>query len=194
MKNKTPLVAVLIGIVLVGMLAANLPSHTPHPVTLSEKGYFDFRAYDRDGNLIWQELDVPNDLTNEGQSLFLDCTLRATNCPTTYYLRLYNATPAKTSGLADLSGEPSTNGYAAQNLTRDATGWPTLAINDVDYMATSATKTFSASGGSWGPVHHAVLATSTGTSGKLVSSVGLSQWRTLADGESLQVTYKIKLQ
>ena len=177
--------------------ASAAAGRAPAPVQVAaakEVGYFDFRAYDRDGNLIWQELDRPNGLADEGESIFLDCVLRATNCPTTFYLRLFNDTPGETDTLADLTGEPSTNGYTKQQLTRDATGWPTLALDTGDYQATSATKTFAASGGSWGPVTYCVLATSSDNTGKLVSYVALSQSRTLADGESLQVTYKLKLQ
>jgi hypothetical protein len=42
-------------------------------------GVFEFKHFDRDGNLIWQET-ANNNLADEGESLFLDCVLRSTSC------------------------------------------------------------------------------------------------------------------
>ena len=159
-----------------------------------EFGYFDFRAYDKDGNLLWSELNVPNDLADEGEYAFLDVYLRAGTAPTQFYIRLYNDTPVETDTLTLLTGEPTTNGYAAQLVERSATGWPTLALDTGDYQATSSQKTFSATGGSWGPVTYCVGATTSDNTGKLIAYAVLSQSRTLNDGEQLKVTYKMKLQ
>lgn len=160
---------------------------------IKEAGTFHWKHIAADGTVI-DEWETQNALADEGEQLFLNCTLIATGCPTTFYLRLFNDTPAETDTLADLTGEPSTNGYAASEIPRTDVGWPTLALDSGDYQATSSTETFSASGGSWGPVTYAVLATSSDSSGKLVSYTALSTSRTLASGESLQVTYKLKLQ
>ena len=163
---------------------------------IREIGSMDFRCFDAQGNLKWEELNRPNSLADEGEYMFLDVALRAGSAPSNYYLRLYNATPTDTSNLTSISTlEPgATYGYAAQTVERSTTGWPTLALDSGDYRATSSTETFTASGGSWGPVTYCVLATSTDSSGKLVSYVALSTSRTLAAGESLQVTYRLKLQ
>lgn len=177
--------------------AVGLHVYAPHTCasSIKEIGTLYFRHIAADGKtVLWQNTAALNALADEGESAFLDCTLRATNCPTTYYLRLYNDTPTETDTLTALTGEPTTNGYAAQQITRDATGWPTLALDSGDYQATSATKTFSAAGGSWGPVTYAVLATTNDNTGKLIAYAALSTSRTLASGESLQVTYKLKLQ
>jgi hypothetical protein len=160
---------------------------------IREIGVFHVIHRASDGAILHEE-DAPNNLADEGEQAFLDCVLRATSCPTTFFLRLYNDTPVETDTLSTLTGEPSTNGYAAQELTRNSTGWPTLALDSGDYQATAATKTFTATGGSWGPVTYLALATSSNNSGKLISYAALSTSRTLANGESLQVTYKLKLQ
>lgn len=189
-------------------LATNPPEYTkrvfkePHWLLKSkyvgmdvrEIGSMDFRCYDAQGNLKWEELNLKNNLADEGEYMFLDVVLRAGSAPSNYYLRLFNDTPAETDTLGSLTGEPTSYGYAAQTVERNTTGWPTLALDSGDYRATSSTETFTASGGSWGPVTYCVLATSTDNSGKLVSYVALSQSRTLASGESLQVTYRLKLQ
>ena len=159
-------------------------------IDVREIGSMDFRAFDKDGNLIWEELDRPNNLADEGEELFLDVALRGATAPTNFYLRLFNDTPTETDTLGSLTGEPTDHGYASCTVEANTTGWPTLALDSGDFQATSSTETFTASGGSWGPVTYCVLATST----KLVSYVVLSTPRTLASGESLQVTYKVKLQ
>lgn len=159
-----------------------------------EIGSMSFRCFDKDGKLRWEELDRPNNLADEGEYMFLDVTLRAGTAPSNFYLRLFNDTPVDTDTLGSLTGEPSGNGYTAQTVERNTTGWPTLALDSGDYQATSSTEIFSATGAGWGPVIYCVLATSTDSSGKLVSYVALSQSRTLGAGETLQVTYKLKLQ
>lgn len=163
-------------------------------VDVREIGSMDFRCYDKDGKLKWEEVNRPNSLADEGEYMFLDVTLRAGSAPGSFYLRLFNDTPVDTDTIGSLTGEPSGNGYTAQTVARNTTGWPTLALDSGDEQATSATQTFTATGAGWGPVTYCVLTTSTDSSGKLVSYVALSTPRTLASGESLQVTYKLKLQ
>jgi hypothetical protein len=157
-------------------------------------GVYEFEHRDKDGNLI-DKWTVENALADEGEENMLDAYLRAQNVPTTFYMALYNDTPVETDTLADLTGEPSTNGYARQEIERSTVGWPALALDSGDYMATSKQVTFSASGGSWGPVTYMVLCdVASGTSGKLISYVALSQSRTLQDSEALGCKMKIKLQ
>ncbi len=180
-------------ILLAVLLLLSATSYELRAESIREIGTFHWKHIAADGTVL-AEWDTPNTLADGGESMFLDCTLRATSCPTTFYLRLFNDTPTETDTLSALTGEPTTNGYAAQEITRNSSGWPTLALDSGDYQATSSTETFSASGGSWGPVTYAVLATSTDSSGKLIAYTALSTSRTLASGESLQVTYRLKLQ
>jgi hypothetical protein len=159
-------------------------------------GKWDFRHLDRDGNVIWEALDRENFLADEGEYAMLDVFLRAGTAPAGFYIRLFNDTPVETDALSDITGEPAgTYGYAAQAVARsaEAAGWPTLALDSGDHMATSKTVTFTAAGGSIGPVTYAVLATTSDNAGKHIASVALSTTRTLASGESLQVTMKVKL-
>jgi hypothetical protein len=159
-------------------------------------GKWDFRHLDKDGKVIWEALDQVNFLADEGEYAMLDVFLRAGTAPSGYFIRLCNDTPVETDTLADITGEPpGTYNYAAQAVARDATaaGWPTLALDSGDHMATSKTVTFTATGGVIGPVTYAFLATTSNNTGKHIASVALSTSRTLADGESLQVTMKVKL-
>ena len=157
---------------------------------------WDFVLRDKFGRVKerWQQ---DNALADEGEEDMLDVYFRNATAPTTFYVRLYNDTPAETDGLGDLVNEASGNGYSAQELERTSTGFPTLALDSGDYQLTSKTVTFTASGGAIpasGSVTYAVLATTSNDTGKLVAYVALSQSRSLADGESLQVTLNIKLQ
>ena len=203
-KIFSALIVTILAIGYWGIVSQPIVDHKPvfrHPhtvlqsnVDVREIGSMDFRCYDKNGKLKWEELNRRNSLADEGEYMFLDVVLRAGTAPSSYYLRLYNATPTDTSNLTSISTlEPGAGGYAAQTVARNTTGWPTLGLDSGDHQATSATQTFTTTTG-WGPVTYCVLATSTDSTGKLVSYVALSTSRTLAAGESLQVTYKLKLQ
>ena len=145
-------------------------------------------------DLIREQSFTPNALADEGENAMLDVFFRAGTAPTNFYIALYNDTPVDTDTLATLTGEASGNGYARQLVERSNTGWPTLALDSGDYRAVSSTETFTASGGSIGPVTYAVLTTVvSGTAGLLIAYNALSQSRTLASGESLDVTFRAKL-
>lgn len=155
-----------------------------------EIGIFDVKHFAADGSLLHEE-EAHNDMLDEGEQEVLDVYLRGATPPASFALRLFNDTPVETDNLAALTGEPVGNGYVAQTIERSAVGWPTLGLDAGDYQATSKQVTFDASGGSWGPVTHIAMVTA---EGKLITAAALSQARTLADGESLTVTYRIKQQ
>lgn len=156
-------------------------------------GIWDFEIKDKDGNLV-EKWSQQNALADEGESLLLDSFFRGQNSPTGgFYVRLFNDTPAETDSLADLTGEPSGNGYSASALAQDTTDFPTLELDSGDYRVVSKSVVFTSTG-TIGPVTYAVLATSTDNSGKLIAYVALSESRTLANNETLTITITIKLQ
>lgn len=129
-----------------------------------------------------------NVLTDEGENNLLDVYFRALNAPTNFYIGLANSTIAEASTLANITEAAASNGYARQLVERSATGWPTLAGS----VVTSSTETFTASGGSIGPVTDAfVCDVVSGTAGLLIVGTALSTTRTLADGESLDVSFDV---
>jgi hypothetical protein len=137
----------------------------------------------------------PNTLVDTGEQDILAVYFRAGTAPTTFYIGLCNSTPIETTTLATLTAEAAGSGYARQQITRDATGWPTLALQGGDYRADAATKTFTAAGGTIGPVTTSFLCTNaaSGTTGTLVSFDALSASRTLNSGDSLDVSQRISL-
>jgi hypothetical protein len=164
---------------------------------VQESGVFTFDQYNSAGELVWAGVSH-NALANEGEYLIEDVLMRGNTPPTQYYLRLYNTTPTLTSTLSTLSTyEPATaNGYdpATNGITRDSTGWPLVPqLVSSHYEITSKTVTITATG-AVGPVTYAALSTTSNNTGKLMAYAALAATRTLASGDSLQVTYKIRLQ
>lgn len=155
-------------------------------------GEYCFEARDAAGAIKWQECQH-NALANEGQQEMLAVYLQGATAPTAYAIGLSSMTFAKTTGYAGITNEPSGNGYARQTVNRDGTaaGWPTLALDTGDFKATAKTVTFTSSG-TIGPVTSAFLVSA--TNNKLISYTALSTSRTLASGDTLQVTYAVKLQ
>lgn len=136
-------------------------------------------------------------LSTEGKQLFLEAFLRGENIPSSFYLRLYNDTPVVGDSLSDLTGEPSGNGYSPIQVQVNTTDFPTSQADSDDWTVTTKALTFTASGGripAADSVTYAVLATTTDDSGKLVAYEALSEARYLNDGESLTLTFTIKLQ
>lgn len=161
--------------------------------SVNTKTFWSVVCRDKDGIEKWREEGF-NNIAQEGEQLRLDVFYRAAAPPAGFFVRLFNDTPVKTDSLTDLTGEPSGNGYSAQTLERSAVGFPALAIDGTDYQLTSKNIVITASGGTIGPVTHAVIATTSDNTGKLLHYYAFSQSRTLLDGDSLTITIKEKLQ
>ncbi len=152
----------------------------------------------RDGRVIWREEDLENILHDEGEiallSAYFDTDLAGYGPPpASLYLGLDNRTTVtEAQTLANLSGEPSGNGYARQAVST-TTGWTISAPVD-DYQAKTGTIVFNATGAGWGPVSRLFLTTAaSGTTGKLLVTVSLSTSRTLLGGDQLNVDLAIKM-
>src|SRR3989304_9429600 len=91
---------------------------TPHTV-------WDVRCFDKDGNLKWEELGLPNIWHDEGEEWICKVVFsEAQAVPASYYLGLdARGSLSEADTLTSLSGEPSGNGYARQAVASDATDW-----------------------------------------------------------------------
>jgi hypothetical protein len=161
-----------------------------------EVGVWTFTHRAANGSIIWREA-LHNALMDAGEQRVLEAYFRG-GAIVGHYLGLSDATNpcsiAETDSLATaMTGEPSGNGYSRVNITRDATGWPTSALDSGDWRIVSKTCTFTSTG-TIGPVNCAVLATTTDNTGDPIAFVALSQARTMANGESLDVSMAIKQQ
>lgn len=155
-------------------------------------GVFEIKCFNN-GVLKWED-EAHNALTDEGEQQILDVYLRGATPPTDFYVGLTGmAGIAETTTLALLTTEPTETGYARIQVTRDNVGWPNLALDAGDFMATSKIMSFEA-GATWTAVDKAFMSTSSDNTGKLISFAALSTTRTLVINDVLEVTYKVKLQ
>lgn len=174
------------------------------------QGTWDVQCHDKDGNLLWTD-KVENAVYDEGEFAILDIAFRAGTAPANWYFGLLRnslaAAPAETATLAAGAGNIAvpTNeainateaGYARILVERSNTGWPTLALSGGDYQLTSKSVVWTASGNWPTPIRWlfvTTIATSQDTTGKLISLAQLSADRTLGNGDTLTVTYSLKLQ
>jgi hypothetical protein len=148
---------------------------------------------DINGNIKWKE-EGRNGLVDEGEENMLRTYFRNESEPTEFYVRLANDTIIETDTLSDIAGEPSGNGYAPILIERSAVGFPIIQLDNGDYRVTSKEFTYTASGGTIGPVNLAYVATTSDNSGKLIAFKALSTTRNISDGDSLLGTFRIKLQ
>jgi hypothetical protein len=181
-----------------GCTTPQIQKETVGQVQIQERGYFTLACYDAIGNLKWQETDRANALSQTGEQAILDVFFRNGTAPTTFYLRLTNTIPAATDSLATIMATEPTTGYgynpANQTLARNGTDWPTLSIATSHYEIQSKSTTITASGGAIGPVTYAIIASSSNNTGYPIAFAALAQARTLSSGDSLQITYKVRLQ
>lgn len=169
--------------------------------SLREIGVWTFTHRDRFGNVVWRE-SLHNTLSKIADQRILEYQFRGGSAPgASYYIGLTDTTTTCSITKADSTatvwgyGEPSGNGYSRQGVTKDATGWPTSAASGNDWHIVSKVVTFTASGGSIGPACCAVLSDqASGTAGDWHAWAALSVCRTMASGESLDVSMDITLQ
>jgi hypothetical protein len=159
--------------------------------------------------LLWEET-ATNALFDEGEFAILDIALRGGTAPANWFIGLLKnslaSAPAETTTLTTLTTatyeltNASDPGYTArQQVNRDGTaaGWPTLALDVGDYKATSKTVSWTASG-NWTDTVRWIFLTTVGTipdaTGKFISLAQLSADRTLLNGDTLNITYSLKMQ
>lgn len=161
-------------------------------------GVFEFEILSQPNNnghrSLLQEGRAYNSLADEGERNVLDVYLRNLNVPSSYYIKLWNDTPAETDSLKSLTGEPGGGaGYSPQQVLRDdsANGWPLMQFVGGNAQASSKQVTFDCT--SSFTCTYATLATSSDNNGLLVSYASLSASKTLSSGEQLRITYKPSL-
>lgn len=148
----------------------------------------------RNGKVIWEDTGH-NSLVQEGEEAVLENFFRAdaAYAPAGFYVRLCYDTLVVTDTLITILGEPTGNGYTYQTLERSSVGFPTKELDSGNYRLVSKILTFTASGGSIGPVNTAYLSTTSDNAGKLIAFRPLAMTRTILDGDALTVQFRLKL-
>lgn len=155
----------------------------------------EIKHIDVDGSVLWEHKDLLNLFHLEGEYFLLNLafnTSEGLEVPSSYYLGLdARTTPEIDDDLSSLSGEPTQNGYLRQSIS-SLNGFDVSIVED-NYRAISDIMTFTATGGSWGPVTNMFLATSADDSGYLISTADLESSRTLLAGQSITLKVSIGL-
>jgi len=152
----------------------------------------------RNGKVIWEDIGK-NALTQEGEEAVLETFFRGSEpsssayIPVQFYARLCNDSLLITDKLTDILGEPSGNGYEPILIEKNSTGFPIKELDQGSYRLVSKVVTFTASGGQIGPVITAYLSTSTDNLGKLIAYRSLAMTRTILDGDSMTIQFRIKV-
>ncbi len=155
----------------------------------------DIQHLDKNRNTLWQQGNIDNLLHIGGQFFLLNLAFNTSEeifVPANYYLGLDNRANIQVDDIfSSLSAEPTQNGYVRQTVN-SLNGFSVEHDGSL-YRATSGSVTFSASGGSWGPIINLFIGTTSGNSGYLISSATFDTPRTLTDGESITMRISIAL-
>jgi len=150
----------------------------------------------QDGNVLWSATNMYNVFHLAGEEFLLNAVFKGgttnTYIPENYYFGLDNRTSISANNIiSNLSGEPSTNGYA--RIPVSSTGVFNVTLQSSHYRAEGPILSFSASGGAWGPVRNLFLTTQVNNSGVLISSVSLGQVITVSNGEAINMRMGLSL-
>ena len=154
---------------------------------------FDFKFEHRnaDGEILWESDWLPNHFTDDGIELMFDEFFRGADAPTKFMIGLNTANLSQTSSYTDLV-EPTGTGYELKDITRNNTGFPTLALDNNNMQIITAEVTFeNTDSTAWTGVTDGFLAADL-TSNVLVNYRPLSATRTLQPGDTLSVTIQMK--
>lgn len=140
----------------------------------------------RDGNIVYDERDIPNTLHFLGEEFCLKCLFTGGEVPPNYYVGLDNRSEIlATQTIEDLENEPVGNGYLRQAVS-SLTGF-SIEVNNGIHRAVSGIVTFSASGSGWGPVSNVFISNVANSSGYLVCSAKLSSIISLIAGDAVNL-------
>lgn len=158
---------------------------TPEKTIL--RTHYEICHRDVDGAVVWSE-DSPNRFHQAGEEFVLKVLFsKEESAPSAYYIGLSKTADTPFGDITSVS-EPSGNGYSRQSVP--ASSFEVVYVPP-HYRAYTKKVTFVASGGAFDETKWAFLSTAD-SGGFLISSVEFSQPRTLADGESLDVSLYIE--
>jgi hypothetical protein len=145
------------------------------------------------GGKVISEFFKENALVDQGELLVLNTFFRGLYIPDHFFVGLAFGAIGETSTIGMIPNEPSGNGYARQTLTRDASGFTVLGMDEGDYYIQTKTLEISASGGNIGPINKVFMGAELvdGTQ-FLVSYLNTPTEITIYDGDTFEFSIKIK--
>jgi len=151
----------------------------------------------RNGKIIWQNNNLKNLLHIQGEEFILKVVFSEYLLkPENYYFGLDNRSSLNVADdLTDLEDEPTTNGYFRQSV--NSTDDFTFLVVEGYNRARSPILTFSAMGGSWGPIRNLFLTMQdqdiSADLGYLIASVDLEQDITVVSGDAISLRMAMTL-
>ena len=147
---------------------------------------FVVKCFDREGRLKWVEV-VNNLVTNEGLNDILNVYYEGAAAPTAFYVGLTNASPTFAAGdtMASHAGWTENTNYSESG--RPACSFGAVSGQQVSNSGNPATFSINATT-TIGGAFLTTNATKGGTAGKLIGGAAFSANRSLANGDTLQVT------
>jgi len=152
----------------------------------------------RNNSIIWEQKNVYNTLHALGEHFFLKCCFQITehHPPEYYFLGLDNRSSISVEDtISSLIDEPTgINGYLRRPVSSHS-GFNIESVGGV-YRATSQIISFSATGGSWGPVSNIFItnASSDNADTVLLATAQLSSSITLNSGDTVNMRMSLSLQ
>jgi hypothetical protein len=151
---------------------------------------------DAQGNTVWKDTNLYNTLHLSGEEFILAAVFSGgvenAFIPENYYFGLDNRSEIDASDTMEtITDEPTANGY--ERVSVASSDVFTISLSGDHYRATGPIISFSASGGSWGPVGNLFMTTTDDGSGALIASVPLSQAVTVDAGETINLRMGLSL-
>lgn len=145
-------------------------------------------------NVISKQHNILNMLHRTGEQYILNSAFIGSK-PDFFYFGLDGRTTlAAIDTMVTISNngnEPTINGYS--RVAVSSSNAFSLNLSSEHYVATCPVISFSATGGSWGPVKNLFLTTASDNTGILIASAPLSQNTTLSAGDTLNVRLGLSL-
>lgn len=156
-----------------------------HVITILE-----IKHLSKDGQILWEAKNLPNTLHTDGEEYMLKAVFTGgvtnTFIPASYYFGLDNRVSilaADDMTTISTSNEPSTNGYNRASVS--STGQFSVSVSVSNNIATSPVVSFTATGGSFGPIRNMFMTDESTNSGFLIASVPLTTQLTVSSGETI---------
>lgn len=151
------------------------------------------------GEILWQDENLYNMFHLSGEEFLLKAAfvggVTNTIIPSNYYLGLDNRTTIDADDtmetITDVGEEPTSNGYS--RVAVSSSGVFTVSLSGSHYRANSPIISFSATGGSYGPVKNLFLTTKNDNTGVLIASVALTQTITPTAGDTINMRLGLSL-
>ena len=165
---------------------------------LQAENYYRFECFDRDGNLKWVE-EIANLVTNEGLNDILDKYFKGSAYSASWFVGLIDNASFTSIAAGDTAAGISLNaagGNAWQEFdeyasaTRPALTLGSVASQSVDNSASKASYSINAAGTVNGAfvVNNSTKGANAGGTDKLYGAGSFSSTRTVANGDTLNVT------